>query len=67
MESSRRDHLNGVAEHRSILKSNQNTYYTRFSFIPKTDRYSITKHGYFVFSVYRHIYKKYLSEVEIFF
>jgi len=37
MESSRRDLLNDVAEHKSILKDNQNTYYPRFSFTPKTD------------------------------
>ena len=36
MESSRRDLLNNVAEHKSILKINQNTYYPRFSFTPKT-------------------------------
>jgi len=36
MESFRRDHFNDVAEHRSILKNNQNTYYPRFSFTPKT-------------------------------
>jgi len=34
MESSRQDLLNDVAEHRSILKNNQNTYYPRFSFTP---------------------------------
>jgi len=31
MESSRRDLLNDMAEHRPILKNNQNTYYPRFS------------------------------------
>jgi len=36
MESSRRDLLNDVAEHRSSLKNDQNTYYPRFSFTPKT-------------------------------
>jgi len=36
MESSHRDFLNDVTEHRSILKNNQNTYYPRFSFTPKT-------------------------------
>jgi len=36
MESSRRDLLNDVAGHRSILKNDQNTYYPRFSFTPKT-------------------------------
>jgi len=35
-ESSGRDLLNGVAEHMSILKNSQNTYYPRFSFTPKT-------------------------------
>jgi len=35
MESSRRDLLNYVAEHRSILKNNQNTFYPRFSLTPK--------------------------------
>jgi len=38
MESSRGDLLNDMAEHRSILKNVQNTYYPRFSFIPKTDK-----------------------------
>ena len=38
MESSRRDLLNDMAEHRSILKNNQNTYYPRFSFTPKTGK-----------------------------
>jgi len=33
MESFRRD-LNGMAERRSILKTDQNTYYPRFSFTP---------------------------------
>ena len=36
MESSRRDLLNDMAEHRSILKNNQNTYYPGFSFTPET-------------------------------
>jgi len=36
MESSRRDLLNDVAEHGSILKNNQNTNHPRFGFIPKT-------------------------------
>jgi len=36
MGSSRRDLLNDVAEHRPILKNNQNTYYPRFSFTPET-------------------------------
>jgi len=36
MESSRRDLLNDVAEHRSILKNHQNTNHPRFRFTPKT-------------------------------
>jgi len=36
MESSRRDLLNGMAEHGPILKNNQNTYHPRFGFTPKT-------------------------------
>jgi len=36
MESFRRDPLNDGAEHRPILKNYQNTYYPRFSFLPKT-------------------------------
>jgi len=36
MKSSRRDLFNGMAEHRAISKSVQNTHYPRFSFIPKT-------------------------------
>jgi len=35
MESSRRDLLNNMAEHKPILKNNQNTY-PRFVFTPKT-------------------------------
>jgi len=35
MESSRRDLLNDMAEHKSILKNNQNTYHPRFDFTPK--------------------------------
>jgi len=37
MGSSRQDLLNDVAEHRSIFKNNQITYYARFSFKIKTD------------------------------
>jgi len=36
MESSSRDLANHMAEHRPILKNNQNTYHPRFGFIPKT-------------------------------
>jgi len=36
MESSRRDLLNDMAEHRPILKDNQNMYDPRFGFTPKT-------------------------------
>jgi len=36
MESSRRDLLNDMAQHRPILKSNQNRYHSRFGFTPKT-------------------------------
>ena len=36
LESSRRDLLNDVAEHRSILKTDEKTHYPRFSFVPKT-------------------------------
>jgi len=36
MESSRRDLVNDVTEHRSISKNNQNTFYPRFSFTHKT-------------------------------
>jgi len=38
MESSRRDLLNDMAEHRPILKNNQNTYHPRFGFTPKTGK-----------------------------
>ena len=38
MESSRRGLLNDMAEHRSILKNDQNTYYSVFSFAPKTGK-----------------------------
>jgi len=36
MESSRRDLFDDMAEHRSIFKNNQNTYYPLFCFTPKT-------------------------------
>jgi len=36
MKSSRRDLSNDMAEHRLIFENNQNTYYPRFSFAPKT-------------------------------
>ena len=36
MESSRRDLFNDMAQHTSTLKNNQNTYYFRFRFTPKT-------------------------------
>ena len=36
MESSCPDLLNDVAEHRYILKNNQDRFYPRFSFTPKT-------------------------------
>jgi len=36
MESSRRDLLSGMAEHRPILKNNHNAYNSLFSFTPKT-------------------------------
>jgi len=42
MESSRRDVLNDVAEHRFILKNNQNTCYPCFSF---ENRYSAPQNG----------------------
>jgi len=35
MESSRQGLLNDMAEHRSILKNNQNTYHPRSGFTPK--------------------------------
>jgi len=37
MESFRRDLLNDVAEHRSILKNYHELYYPRFNCTPKTD------------------------------
>jgi len=48
MESSRQDLWNDVAEHRSILKHNQNMQYPRFSFLPAPNRYSIPYNGCFV-------------------
>jgi len=36
MERSRQGLSNDMAEHMSSLKNNQNTYYPRFSFTPKT-------------------------------
>ena len=43
-ESSRRPLLNDMAEHRSILKNNQITYYPRYIFKPKKRR-ELPKHG----------------------
>jgi len=37
-KKSRRKLSIDVPEHRSILKNNQNTYYSRFSFTPKTGK-----------------------------
>jgi len=36
MQSSRRDLLNDMAEHRPILKNNQNMFHPRFGLTPKT-------------------------------
>ena len=49
MESSRRDLLNDMAEHRPILKNNRNTHQVSH---PKPI-YSIPQNGVFVFTVYR--------------
>ena len=49
MESSRRDLLNDMAEHRSILKNNQNTHYPRFGFTLKTS--TEPPNGWIVFTV----------------
>jgi len=49
MDSSRRDLSNDMAEHRPILKNNQNTHHPRFSFTPKT--YSIPKRVFCFYSV----------------
>ena len=38
MEGSHRDLLKDMAEHRPILKNNQNTYHPRLGFTPKTRR-----------------------------
>jgi len=43
MESSRRDPQNDMAEHRFILKNNQNTYYPRFILIPKTSKNKLSQ------------------------
>jgi len=42
MESSRLDLMNDMAEHRPILKNNQNTYHHRFGFNKKQVALSIT-------------------------
>jgi len=44
MESSRWDLLNDMAEHRSTLKIDQNTYHARFGFTPQNRR-GITQNG----------------------
>jgi len=36
IESSRRDLLNNMIEHRPILKNNQNMYHPNFGFTPRT-------------------------------
>jgi len=36
MKSSRRDLLNDMAEHRPIMKNDQNTYHLRFGITPET-------------------------------
>jgi len=43
MESSHKDLLNDMAEHQSILKSTQNTYYARDSFTPLTGKNFLDK------------------------
>ena len=50
MESSLRDLSNDMAEHRPVLKNNQNTYYHRFSFTPKTG-VAFPQTGVFLFTV----------------
>jgi len=58
MESSRRDLLNEVAEHRVILKNNQNTY-PRFSLTPKTG-IKLPKGVSFLLLMYSHTYTSWL-------
>jgi len=50
MESSRRDLSNDMAEHKPILKNNQNTHHPRFGFTPKTG-VKKNQNGGFVFTV----------------
>jgi len=38
MESSRRDLFIDVSEPKSLLKTDENTFYPRFSFMPKTGK-----------------------------
>jgi len=52
MESSRRDLFNDVTEHRSILKTDQNTYYPRLSSTPTTGM-ELPKTGV----PYKHLFK----------
>ena len=47
MERSRRDFFNDMVEHKTILKNNQNTHYSRFSFTPRKKR--LPKTGVFLF------------------
>jgi len=48
MVSSRRDILNGMAEHRPIMKYNQNTSPPRFGFTPKTG-ISFPETGFYIY------------------
>jgi len=57
MESSRRDLLNDMTEHRLTLKNNQNKYHPRFGFTPNTGT-SSPKRG-FVFTKNCHPEKNY--------
>jgi len=66
MESSRRNLLNDVAQHRPIVENNQNTHQPRFGFTPKTGIAS-SKTG-FVFTVmhFASLRLKILTRVKIY-
>jgi len=65
MESSRRDLLNNVAEHRSIVKNNLNAYYSRFSFTPKTGK-AFPKAGVLLFTEQNQVFPEVYTLIDTF-
>jgi len=61
MESSRRNHFNYMAEYSPTLKNNQNVYYHRFIFTPKTT----PQNECFVFVVYLCVHIGHMTKVPV--